>query len=560
MGFDGTDPTNDKTKDEFRISASSAPMYGMEIHGHIVENLLGESWIKRFSSRTEFGFVFALLMGATILMMRVGGYRIAYGLGLLTAVLYTCLAYWAFVAKLTFLPGVALFWLLYAAMLAVTTTYFLLTNKRIIAFFECMTRINVAHSTMVRRRSSNRATAFVRENKLRICVVSLALLYWCSPFYGAVENQILRELYAGRGAVAPPNEFVIVSVTNSTLKALSVPPARPFPTKLVEETLQELAKLNPRLVIVDAGLPEDSSDLGLSEALVQTMASVPTVLWDGTSPKGPNERVSDNSVLALLNTKPDVQAAAVIPTPLRFYQVGGVVKELPFMPRAGELPPQLDLASVVVWLCRTTRKTSDETSPPETCAPQQHVGDLINFYGPPGTFERIPMQDILSDRFSNDLQRKLRGKIVFIGYESEDRQRGPVKDDRFLTPVADDPMYGVEINATILANIVNHSALSTPRGVTAAVVAVTLMLLALLPLYFTRWWSTILAFAIGAGAIAIVSRVAFAQLNVMVAGISIFSFASSLSLIFALLRNLLRSAWERRGLARVYSGRVDIGD
>jgi adenylate cyclase len=75
----------------------------------------------------------------------------------------------------------------------------------------------------------------------------------------------------------------------------------------------------------------------------------------------------------------------------------------------------------------------------------------LNFYGPPGSIETLPIQDVLDD--TSDVITKLRGKVVFIGYAGTYQ---PKQRDGFYT-VFSQPngldLSGVEIAATAFANL-----------------------------------------------------------------------------------------------------------
>ena len=75
----------------------------------------------------------------------------------------------------------------------------------------------------------------------------------------------------------------------------------------------------------------------------------------------------------------------------------------------------------------------------------------LNFYGPPGSIETLPIQDVLDG--SVDIIAKLRGKVVFIGYAGTYQ---PKQRDGFYTTFSQPnglDLSGVEIAATAFANL-----------------------------------------------------------------------------------------------------------
>jgi CHASE2 domain-containing sensor protein len=82
--------------------------------------------------------------------------------------------------------------------------------------------------------------------------------------------------------------------------------------------------------------------------------------------------------------------------------------------------------------------------------------DLINYYGPPGTIPRIPIWRLTGES-ALAARSSLAGKIVVIGYQSLHFARGTSAKDTFATPVSDLGMYGAEIHATIINNLISTS-------------------------------------------------------------------------------------------------------
>jgi adenylate cyclase len=85
----------------------------------------------------------------------------------------------------------------------------------------------------------------------------------------------------------------------------------------------------------------------------------------------------------------------------------------------------------------------------------------LNFYGPPGTIERIPYQMMLKPELQVALPHRvdLKGKVVFVGYSD---LAEPEQPDRFYTIFTDADgvdLSGVEIMATAFANLLTDRSL-----------------------------------------------------------------------------------------------------
>jgi len=78
VGFQGTiESLHTINLDQFEISASHNPMYGVEIHATVIGNLLEKSWIRRFNLTYTAGVIFlisALLFIVLVAVPPLTGY------------------------------------------------------------------------------------------------------------------------------------------------------------------------------------------------------------------------------------------------------------------------------------------------------------------------------------------------------------------------------------------------------------------------------------------------------------------------------------------------------
>lgn len=97
----------------------------------------------------------------------------------------------------------------------------------------------------------------------------------------------------------------------------------------------------------------------------------------------------------------------------------------------------------------------------------------LNFYGPPGTIERVPYQMVLKPELQVALPRRvdLKDKVVFVGYSD---LAEPDQPDRFYTVFTDEDgvdLSGVEIMATAFANLLTDRTLRPSSLATTAMIA-----------------------------------------------------------------------------------------
>ncbi|WP_269454775.1 MULTISPECIES: CHASE2 domain-containing protein [Methylomonas] len=101
---------------------------------------------------------------------------------------------------------------------------------------------------------------------------------------------------------------------------------------------------------------------------------------------------------------------------------------------------------------------------------------FINFYGPPQTLRMESYSQVLQGKVAD-----LRGKVVFVG--KANRQYAAGKTDFFQTPLTDartGKMAGVEIMATVFANLLEDRFIRTPLAHGAVYAGFALMLALLL--------------------------------------------------------------------------------
>jgi len=108
----------------------------------------------------------------------------------------------------------------------------------------------------------------------------------------------------------------------------------------------------------------------------------------------------------------------------------------------------------------------------------QRAEVLVNFLGSRGTFPHVSVADILQDRRDLIPQGSLKDKIIIVGATAT--ALGDIK----VTPF--DPLYpGVEIQATLIDNILHNNLLSQPVGI----VAMDLTYLVVLGIFLTLIYS-----------------------------------------------------------------------
>lgn len=249
----------------------------------------------------------------------------------------------------------------------------------------------------------------------------------------SLEFSLLDCWFRLRGQSEPPHDIVIVSVTEQTYQALGRPLRESFPRKHLADVLEQIARHQPRLVMVDtllAGSAPNDDDAAFAAAI----AKMPTVI--GTYPT-----LSRSGAITETDIPPAIRSAAKLVTSVALLPGSDDVVRSPVV--AG-LPPQdqLGMGRMVRLLINRDAALPD-------------ASDLIRYYGVQHSIPTIDATELLSSTAATDLDEAIRDKVVFLGYEVHADRFGS-EVDQFRVPVRGGRFFGVEIHATVAANILEQ--------------------------------------------------------------------------------------------------------
>jgi serine/threonine protein kinase len=290
-------------------------------------------------------------------------------------------------------------------------------------------------------------TGVLRSTALALLpgVVGIGMTY--VPAMARMEHKALDALFRLRGPRKPPESVCIV--------AFDAIRKTPWPRGLHAALLQRLRRDGARAVAFDVlfiGEGEDpKQDSDLSRAIGEAKN---VVLGDATVQRDEEDTFFNPSAPAEGNQSFGKASAAVASVELQLDQDGGARLARPMVHGR----PGLALAAYEVATGDRSQRTR-----------QSHV---IDHYGPAGTIETIPFSRALSE--SSDLPPGFfRDKLVFVGASP------PPPGFGFQTPFGPN-VAGVELHATVAANLMEHRAI---RVLGFVVNAVSLLVLSVL-----LWW------------------------------------------------------------------------
>ena len=260
------------------------------------------------------------------------------------------------------------------------------------------------------------------------------LLLWKGEIGQGIDRWVLQQFFSLRGKLTPPEDIIIVGRDQGMLEKYGLP----LPRAVIADGLEKIVQGDLKLLIVDASLPQDGAEPEADKRIARAFASVPTVI-------GAGKFYTDEGEALTFGSDSIFQEAASFEIPMTFPGDQGVVSRIAIdrskeaslyqrVPLAQALPP----GSIA----------ADMTPPGQF--------DLINFYGPAGTVRHISLQDLI-DGDLEYAKEQLKDRIVLVGGNFGEKSSKIENSDEFFISASPDTMYGVEIHATIVGNILEQS-------------------------------------------------------------------------------------------------------
>lgn len=245
----------------------------------------------------------------------------------------------------------------------------------------------------------------------------------------------LQQSFVVRGIVSHPEEIILVALDDTIV----VKPSFAIPRRVFAEGLEKIVQAAPKLVIIDGPLPKSDEDPEADQRIAKALAAVPSTVATGRVYTDQNERgyiteSSDEIFIAAASKELSM-------TVIGHYDVAQYLTQN--KPSGTPISEQLPYMAVL----------PSELLRPFAEPPKSY--DLINFYGPAGTIRRITLKELI-DKDSAFATSHLKGRIVFVGFQALGNYTAKKNLDEFSISASPYPMYGVEIHANIVGNILDH--------------------------------------------------------------------------------------------------------
>ncbi len=248
-----------------------------------------------------------------------------------------------------------------------------------------------------------------------------------------------------RGVKTAPANVVVIQLDDESKKELGIRISDAIPRAFYVEAIAKLIPQRPKAIILDiffesAG-PDEKADKDLSEILARTPSVIAARFFSEIESKVPRnkENIRQNNRGGIF---PLFARSAKWLIPMRLPMTSNIVENISHR-------DVVDSEKVpLVWPLR-------DLVEPEIEHPGKY--DLINYYGDPIPIAGIPFSSLFSKK--NPMPENIfTDKIVMFGWANR-RNNGITqnRNDTFLTPASGNLMYGVEIHATIVANLLDRS-------------------------------------------------------------------------------------------------------
>lgn len=372
------------------------------------------------------------------------------------------------------------------------------------------------------------------------------------------ENLGLSWLFTIRGTIEPPAQVIVVNMdAGSAAKLGQSPKIRDWQRDIHAQLIDRLVNLGAYAIVFDIFFEQDrKDDLKLAAAMeraervvlvqllrherlgnvvAQHVSTPPTVLTDSTSGLAPfplpavPHRVNQfwNFLTSEVPTLPITALQIYVLQAVgyqRFKDIlnkAGVQFQLPesisdtkdlhnlMISMYEEIQTNNSIAMRIIQAIENYKNISGELDTPFVSLIEAYAAprsQYINFYGPSRTIETIPYEKILDE--NNPLTQDLTGTAVFIG----SLDPSPFDDDQFYTVFSDTDgteLSGVEIGATVMANLLNGDTLRYPHSYTFLALLMLFGIMVGTAAYVLRGIWTALASALGIGVCYVVSAQLF---------------------------------------------------
>ena len=310
--------------------------------------------------------------------------------------------------------------------------------------------------------------------------------FWLSTAGQKLDQWVALQFFQHRGPRPPPADVVLVAIDDITYQKFGLSPNYPVPRSMIGEALMEIAKAAPKVAILDAAIPpERTIDPAGDDKIEAALKSGPFTIWSGKVP----DNLTKNQGQIQIASDERFRKAARMELPMTVSSSDGIVwliSENPKEPK--DLFEQIPIARPLAEIANYSLER------PGTL-------DLLNFYGPSGSVNQISVSELIQGA-TEATRAKLKDKVVIAGYQSIVYARGTSGKDELHISASRETMYGVEIHAHIIGNLIEKSWLrSAGFNTTRIYLFIAGAVIASVCIFLSPWWSVPIVSVIALSAI-----------------------------------------------------------
>lgn len=340
---------------------------------------------------------------------------------------------------------------------------------------------------------------------IRIFIVGFVPLYLIAIFNPVIlqYEQFLLEhtFYIIRGNRPAPQEIVLVKIDDQSFENMKLNTKEPIPRLKFAEALAQIQTHKPKLVILDlhaAPSPkEEEGTLIAIEAIKKGPTTIALSLVDHEI-----KSVNDPRI---------IKAAAM---------------EVPMIVASNS---QLKLVDQINITSNFKNESVPLLQPLKTYVDSNLITpgpfDLINFYGDKNSIRSFSLWEFFSEE-SNIPSNFFKDKIVVIGLASNLAGRSANNIEVFNTPIKDFLLFGVEIHANIIGNLLDQSWIKNFSPGIKIILLMTMNFIALFIIALNNPKQSLTKLSLFLISYFIISYLAFTKFNTFIPGFYIIIFLS----------------------------------
>ncbi len=365
-----------------------------------------------------------------------------------------------------------------------------------------------------------------------ICGVLLTSYLIFSSWNTRFDLESLTTFFQWRGSIKATDQVILVSIDDRSYNLLDASLKYPLPRKDIATALERIEEAKPRLLVLDVKFPDDRAiDPPSDERIASAISKMPATIWTGKSARNESGEVFPSAELFRKAAKSELNMFVHGNFGIYYYLGNPNVRSNSFEEHVVTSASTADEKEALYRHVELARPLI-ELAKYELESPS--ANSLINFYGSSKSVAWISIADLIK----GDIQAakdRIQGKVVVLGYHSLQFGKGARNSDELRVPVGDGWLFGAEVHATVISNMLQRNWIWRLNESDEAAVIV---FLSLLPLFFLLWKPKRLTviLVVGANLILIAGAyTAFCYANFFMSGIGTVAIMSSIAITLGLM-------------------------